>query len=178
MFSEHKVMLVPDIVLFSEYVRTKERGNIATLVLRSDVEQVVNDHDQRFIIQTLREKGLTCRMNDTQKSHHVRKEAREQEVNDFLSYLEESRIMVTDRLHGMIFAVITGTPCIAFSNCNQKVRWSYEWIEHLDYIKFLDTIEGFEQAVEELLAVDVKKYQRSDLKSHYDHLAAMIKASM
>ena len=43
----------------------------------------------------------------------------------------------TDRLHGMIFAFITGTPAIVFSNNNHKIEGAYEWIKDCGYIYFI-----------------------------------------
>lgn len=49
--------------------------------------------------------------------------------------------MVTDRLHGMIFAYITGTPAIVFSNSNQKVKNCFEWIKDCGYIFYMDSFD-------------------------------------
>ena len=43
---------------------------------------------------------------------------------------------VTDRLHGMIFSVVTGTPCIALDNVSGKVRGVHAWIEDLPTLRF------------------------------------------
>lgn len=66
-------------------------------------------------------------------------------LDNKVSYLDEllnevscKRLMITDRLHGMIFAYITGTPAIVFSNSNHKVRECYEWIKDSGYIFYMD----------------------------------------
>lgn len=38
-------------------------------------------------------------------------------------------MVITDRLHGMIFCYITNTPCLVFQNNIYKVRETYEWIK-------------------------------------------------
>ena len=48
------------------------------------------------------------------------------------------RSLITDRIHGMLFAAVTGTPCIALDNVSKKVSGAYEWIQYLDYIQFKD----------------------------------------
>ena len=57
-------------------------------------------------------------------------------VIDKLQEFSTARLVITDRLHGMVFAAITGTACIAFRNYNYKIEGTYEWIEYLQYIQF------------------------------------------
>jgi len=51
--------------------------------------------------------------------------------------------VITDRLHGMIFAFITGTPAIVLPNNNGKIEHSYDWISECGYICFLRSVETF-----------------------------------
>ena len=45
------------------------------------------------------------------------------------------KLVVTDRLHCMIFCAVTGTPCIAFDNSNKKISGVYKmWLGDLNYI--------------------------------------------
>lgn len=49
--------------------------------------------------------------------------------------IEACSVLVTDRLHGMIFAYITGTPCIVMDNKTNKVFGVYEeWLSDVDWI--------------------------------------------
>ncbi len=41
---------------------------------------------------------------------------RMEELNSKFAEFLSSGLVITDRLHGMIFAAITGTPCIALDN--------------------------------------------------------------
>ncbi len=47
------------------------------------------------------------------------------------------QLVVTDRLHGMVFSAITGTPCIALDNISHKVYGAYQWLSYLPYLRFL-----------------------------------------
>jgi pyruvyl transferase EpsI len=66
------------------------------------------------------------------------------------SEFAHARLVITDRLHGMIFAAITGTACIALDNRSGKVSGSYEFIKDLDYIRFLASPDGIEQLIMEM----------------------------
>ena len=58
-------------------------------------------------------------------------------LNKFLS----AKVVITDRLHGMVFAVITKTPCIITKSLDHKVPGTYKWIKNLNYIKMIDDLE-------------------------------------
>jgi len=38
----------------------------------------------------------------------------------------------------MIFAALTGTPCLVFKTYNHKVVEQYQWINELDFINLID----------------------------------------
>ncbi|WP_423202829.1 polysaccharide pyruvyl transferase family protein [Morganella morganii] len=53
-----------------------------------------------------------------------------------------SKLVVTDRLHGMIFAFITNTPCLVIRNSNHKIEETYKnWISNFNYIKLINDQE-------------------------------------
>lgn len=55
-------------------------------------------------------------------------------VGEQLIKFAKSKVIVTDRLHGLIFALITNTPCIVISSYNQKLK---EFTDMLKIIKAL-----------------------------------------
>ena len=76
----------------------------------------------------------------------------------------------TDRLHGMIFCAITGTPCVVINSKSPKVRGCYEWIKHLDYIRFAESPEAI-VAEYRLIPKGPHHYDNSHLKDFYQTLA-------
>jgi len=51
-----------------------------------------------------------------------------EELNKIWDNFRKAELVITDRLHGMIFCYITNTPCIAFLNNNHKIEATYQWI--------------------------------------------------
>jgi exopolysaccharide biosynthesis predicted pyruvyltransferase EpsI len=50
--------------------------------------------------------------------------------------------VVTDRLHGLIFSVIHGTPCVAIENSNHKIRSTWQtWLSDLPSVRLLSDPE-------------------------------------
>jgi pyruvyl transferase EpsI len=77
-------------------------------------------------------------LTDTQLDHHVSIDDRALELKRMIDIIRNSELVITDRLHGMIFCAITSTPCIVMSNYNYKVSGVYEWIKDLKYVSFLE----------------------------------------
>lgn len=138
-FMRNRVFLVPDIVLSlkREYVKNRRKGYI--LAFRKDKEKAVCDDDIHMISGILGEKE-TIKMIDTAVTlKDVNRKYNE--LDALLLEYSKSRMIVTDRLHGMILAYITNTPCIAIANNNGKVKSEYEtWLKKCPFILFLDKI--------------------------------------
>lgn len=77
--------------------------------------------------------------------------------------------MITDRLHGMIFCAITGTPCVVINSKSPKVRDCYEWIKDLDYIQFCDDIDNLSAAMQ-TVSKGSHRYDNSKLLPYYEEL--------
>lgn len=149
-------LLTPDAVFGLEVpsMRTKRRGVL--LCMRADRERVLDDATvgslRRAVEAALPSEPIAC--TDTVVNWHVSSARREREVFSKLSEFSSARLVVTDRLHGMIFAAITGTPCVALNNSNGKVGRVHEWIAELPYVKFyqnaLEAAEAIRGGVPEL----------------------------
>ena len=87
----------------------------------------------------------------------------------------DSELVITDRLHGMVFAALTGTPCIVFSNYNHKVKGTYDWISYLPYIKYVESLEEAKKCIPELIAMENTCYDSKPLQSYYNKLIEVIK---
>ena len=77
--------------------------------------------------------------------------------NKFTEF-NRAKLVITDRLHGMIFAAITETPCVVFGSYTHKIVESYKWLKDLEYIKFCEDINDFEEKIDEVVSAKNKKY--------------------
>ncbi|MDY3918786.1 MAG: polysaccharide pyruvyl transferase family protein, partial [Candidatus Limivivens sp.] len=128
--------LIPDFVLFLESIEIKKMGGGGILVcMRNDKEAEKGRREK--IIDTISENytgQYTC--TDMSKDHvEIPVWMRKKVVGKKFEQFAKSDVVVTDRLHAMLFAAYTGTPCVAFDNVNGKVRGVYEWIRELNYVK-------------------------------------------
>lgn len=136
------VKLVPDMVLSLDETSERQQRNGCLLCLRSDCEKTRTDEEEKEIFhQATTLFGEDVRYTDMRVNHRIPIESRETELSQKFEEFRGASLVITDRLHGMIFCAITGTPCIALDSKSPKLRGCYEWIRHLDYIKFVDRPE-------------------------------------
>lgn len=143
------VIFTPDIVLSMRMKLDKFSRNGALLCLRSDVEKSISDEDKLKIEKKVKSLFSKITYTDTVTKYSIDKKVREDEVLKKLKEFAQSKLVVTDRLHGMIFAALTGTPCIVIGNYNHKVRGEYEWLKDNPYIAFLEDISDFDAVIEQ-----------------------------
>lgn len=131
-----RVYFVPDTVLFLKRNYNNRRNDVL-ICLRSDKEVSVKNTVKEQILVCLEKHNKRYRVIDTVVDHNIKPEERSKELNRIFKQFSSSELVITDRLHGMIFAAITNTPCIVFPNYNYKVFGCYETIKYLAYIKFM-----------------------------------------
>ncbi len=167
LFKENNHLLVPDIVLSLDERRESKRNGIL-LCLRNDVEGILSGQQQSSVITALKEKYSQVTVTDTVVDYRVFQQNRYEELNKKWDEYRQSQVVITDRLHGMIFAAITGTPCIVFDNFNQKIQKTYfDWLQELDSIRFVDVLTNFnmtdiKEEVAKLIDHETKMFEVGD----------------
>lgn len=138
-FLKNNVRLTPDIVMTLNEFKNYENRKGVTYCLRNDKEKnPTTDTTINKISEILKSNGDTIKIYDTHIGD-VRLDIpqRMKELNKIWEQFQKSRLVITDRLHGMIFAYITGTPAIVLQNNNFKVAECYKWICDCGYIHLL-----------------------------------------
>jgi pyruvyl transferase EpsI len=140
-FDNSKIYCVPDIVLSLNNIEsvTNAKRNGIICCLRNDKESAFCNEQREEIISRL-QAVKDVEHIDTVCDYMITEQTREKELFNMWNRFASAELVVTDRLHGMIFALITNTPCIAFSNNNKKVLGVYKWIEDFDIVKFLENV--------------------------------------
>jgi pyruvyl transferase EpsI len=136
-FGESRVIKSPDMVLYLDEKKTGKRDGVL-LCLRKDKEGVLPEKFEKSITASLIKKYKVVKTMDTVLEENQDKSTREIKLKKIITEIGRSKLVITDRLHGMIFCVITGTPCIVLETFNHKVTGVYKWLEKLDYIKMVN----------------------------------------
>lgn len=118
-----RIMLAPDMALYKDwhgYFSAIFRRKDALLCLKEDIESRLSDTDKKEI-KRLGERfcGNIIYCN-TDKTIKIECSERDNYLMNILEQFRGAKLVITDRLHGMIFAAITGTPCVVFGNQESK----------------------------------------------------------
>ena len=162
-----RVVLAPDVVTYFHY-REKENARSGFLLcLRSDLEKTVSDAEAEAIRRSLHHRypQEPITYTDTNLYRPVAPEDRAETLSAKLRAFASSKLVVTDRLHGMVFAAITNPPCLALGNCNGKVKGVYQWIKDNPYIRYVDNVDTFEDELQKLDLTAENAYQHGTIDS-------------
>lgn len=128
----------PDMVPFLKNVQKKRKRRGILFCLRRDLEAACPEELANILKSYFVKRGYETRNTSTVIANGVSKRTRKRKLQIKWKELSAAELVITDRLHGMIFCAITGTPCVALDNISHKVREGYEWIKYLPYISFCD----------------------------------------
>lgn len=152
LFTNASILLTPDIVLSLppfEFSDSTERDGLC-LCLRADKEQRVSSEAANAFSKV--GSSIFGKVFSTDTMHfcdYLSPEEGETAVRDKIAELARARLVITDRIHGMIFCALSGTPCIAMDNANGKVGEEYKWLERLPFIRFAGSIEEAVEIMEQ-----------------------------
>ena len=173
-FPKVNIQLCPDIVLYLNETEPKtERKNILCC-LRKDKEQNISGQAREDIIKAVTEKyeNVLCKDTVDVALADCQIDTYETTLKDFWAMLRTCKLVITDRLHCMIFCAITETPCIVMDNTNKKISGVCgQWLSQADWIKML---EGYDQ--EKILSLIDKMLKKQpncqivDLENEFRHL--------
>lgn len=135
--------LTPDTVLSLGKIDISACGKFSHAVtcMRDDVEGVYSEDDKQLVLRVLHEFYSEVIQTDTIREYKIETEERENELRKIWTEIGCADILITDRLHGMIFAALLGTPCIVLNTYNHKLRAQYEWLKELNYIQICELDE-------------------------------------
>lgn len=158
----NEVKLVPDTVIYLtgkiEFKENFDREKVL-ICFRNDKEKITSKDITCTFVEFLREHHFNdIEITDTHLGrYHFEPDEKSKLLATTLKKFLTAKIAITDRLHGMIFALITKTPCIAFDNSNKKISSTYNtWLKDIPYIKVVDSFEELEilNSINELSKID------------------------
>lgn len=171
---QEKCSLVPDIVTWVTPQLQMDREKKVLFCLRGDIEK---DRSDKWIDEAkkyLDMQGISYMVTDTVIDKKVKKQDREIIVEQKLWEFSKCRLVITDRLHGMIFSAITGTPCIALDNLSKKVSGGYEWLKYLEYIRCVEESGCNKDLLREMMELKTRRYSNKELQMYYKMIANKI----
>lgn len=142
----NEVLLSPDIV-FSLLTGMQSQEAVVrsgiVFTLRADEEKFVAKEEEDALVEFVKANYGPVQFKDTTVDPaQFDYSKRDSYIQDTLDLYRHSRLVITDRLHGMIFAFITGTPCIVLPNSNHKIKGTYDdWLAGCNFITLLNDVD-------------------------------------
>lgn len=169
-----KISLVPDIVfrLDTRAVPKLSPNGKILLCFRTDKEKIISDEQKSRLVQRIRQSGFEYEEIDTVLPHNVPRCMRKKEVYALLAKIRAARLVIADRLHAMLFAYITETPCYVFDNISRKVSGVYKWITDAEYIRYCAAFD------ESAIDFDLLRGKRKNFSAEFAPLFAELEHSL
>lgn len=169
-FPKNKVTLSPDIVMSLDKREPKKQRQGAIISMRMDSEKKLNPTEESLILSELEKRYPYPERWDTHiGTSQMTMEERINSLHKIWDAFRGAELVVTDRLHGMIFCYITGTPCLVFQNSNHKIVSSHHWISFSPRIRVVPevNIATLNNAMDELKNSLQSEDGYKDLSSYY-----------
>lgn len=155
----NNVILCPDIVLslanYNMDFDMKKKGSVG-ICLRDDIERILTFEQRTEIERVLSNISHSVKNVATVGEYEdIDKKNRDKIVIEKINQIAKCNLLVTDRLHAMIFAIIARTPCLVFDNNNSKISGTVEWLADYPGIKLLHTTENFELYATQMIESEI-----------------------
>lgn len=158
-FARVKTALMPDVVhaLRAEYAFDRSG---ALVCLRDDAEGTLDEEGKKRIADLALKLTGSVERSSNMYTEDVTRDIRGLVVRKELMRFARHQVVITDRLHGMIFSAVTGTPCVVLSCCNHKIQENYEaFFRDSNAVFFIgEDMEKLEGAVKRALQVGSPSY--------------------
>ncbi len=163
------VLLMPDIVMTLNKSQDIERNGVV-LCMRKDLEKSDNDHKLAHFLKINNISNPLCIDNIVRD--RVRLSDKEITIEHYLETFQKASLILTDRLHGMIFGYITATPTLFLENSTGKLGACYQWISKCGYIFPLSSKDTIINSANTLY--QLQESQKIILK-RYEELASILR---
>lgn len=137
------VCLCPDMVIgYKPKIKIEKNENIV-FCFRKDKEKVLSEELVNHIEKTFDKNNI--KNVSTVVDHSVFMFDRNKELKQLFQNLAEAKLVVTDRLHAMIFSAILNVPCLAYNNVSGKVGGVYDlWLKHCNFVEMFSDADSFD----------------------------------
>ena len=158
LFHKCRVLLAPDIVLYlNKLDQQKQRDTSKLIICLRDDEEVTSSAARRAVSDIIPRYPHVLSLDTVINANKISPQKGRRELQRLWGQFASAGLVVTDRLHGMIFCAITNTPCIALNNSNRKVQGVFnEWIKGSYPILFAQTKASVQASVDDIIKQQTK----------------------
>lgn len=174
-FKGCKNILNPDMVFYLwNHKGSKERREIL-ICIRRDGESILGSRQAALINQLFDEYEDAC-IIDTRVERTISDEIKMNEVKSVINQFSRAKVVITDRLHGLILSAITNTPCIVMPSLDQKIVGTYQWIKEMNRVIFLKQAEY--QEIKKSIEVLNKRMEENIVRNPFEKKFEVLKKNI
>lgn len=168
-----KIIFCPDIVLSLKSKKHYAKNVKKVLVIcRDDREQSISLEEKNKLFSYLLENKFEINYSTTLVNKTIYRFIRRKTIYKKLKEISSYDLVVTDRLHGLIFSYICGVPCIAIDNCNKKVSSASSILLNSKIVNFYSSFSKSEIS-NFLNTINLEDENDIDLMSKFDILSKL-----
>jgi pyruvyl transferase EpsI len=178
LFPRAQIATMPDFVLslraedFALTPAATHKGRIM-LCLRLDGESAFDQNQRRALAESL---GWPTTMYDTTLDHDIPAADRLRILTETLSLFDGHRAVVTDRFHGLIFAVICRKPAVVLPTVDHKLTSAIAWFKDIPNVQLCQKLSEVPVTLARVLATPVAQYPDFNAL-YFDQLPKMCRYS-
>lgn len=170
MFPSLRTILIPDIATYLFHSMGPsaafQRDGVA-LCLRSDSEKYYDKEKTDELVQAL-SASYDVIMTDTHVRRRVLPAERLTSAQALIDAFAHKSLIVTDRFHGVIFSILSRTPCIALRSCDHKVIDGVKWFRDLPGVFYAESTEDVLRLAH--TAYGMGEQLQADFSRYYENL--------
>ncbi len=129
------------------YHKAQNRKGIA-ICLKSDKESIFSEQEKEEMNKITKKQGEKLIFTDTVMGYPIDKWQRSLELSRKLEEFSGYKLIITDRLHGVIFSVLTQTPCIIWRGVSYKNKGIYQILSRYIALHYAENLKEFEKILE------------------------------
>ena len=179
LFPHARTAAYPDFVLSLEDERWssgqfayKTKDDSTLCCLRVDDESALGQAGRQKVLELV---GGKAEHYDTTFSHRIEVDSRVEQLRKTLLHFSKFGSVVTDRYHGLIFAVLSRVPTVALSTVDHKLTSAFEWFEEIPYVRFAESVDQVPALLEEVRSIDTQAVNNGWNQKYFDPLASEVK---
>jgi pyruvyl transferase EpsI len=152
-FSNCKTDKAPDFVLSymaDSFTSQKNNGKVL-FCLREDDESAINAVQRAKLLADCE---LEYDIFDTTIPQKITNVERKSKLDETLAMFSQYEYIVTDRFHGLIFAILCKKPTVVLKTVDHKLTSAFDWFEEIKFVQFANSIDDVPRV--SLLVTDEK----------------------
>ena len=175
LFPQAQIATMPDFVLslraedFALQPDPAHEGHIM-LCLRQDNESAFGRSRRLALQQRL---ALPTTLYDTTLEHDIPASDRVRILTETLALFSSHRAVITDRFHGLIFAVICRKPAVALPTVDHKLTSAISWFRDIANVALCEDVDRLGEALSTVMAAPADRYPDFN-ELYFDRLPHLI----